>query len=131
MRWQLHSVAPARQGNVVILTVLGERVHGLDITSNTVDYELTFNDQSKTRLVYGLISSMCRKAEETRERERERPFETPLMSALLENCVRVYRLKKGERLEEASSRSSLFLVRTGEVRLVTKCAPSSPLPPHP
>jgi len=117
---QLHSVAPARQANVIIVTLLGERVHGLDIAANTFDYELTFNDPSKTRFVYNLLSSMCRKAEETRERERIRPFETPLMSSLLENCSSVFRLKKGERLEEASSKSSLFLVRTGEIRLVTR-----------
>jgi hypothetical protein len=102
------------------VTLLGERVHGLDIAANTVEYTFAFNDSFQTRQIYHQLSSMCKKAEEKRERERQRPFETPIMSSLLEKCSVVHRIRKGEKLRQASSNSSLFLVCTGEIRLQVK-----------
>ena len=117
----MHSVAPAEDSNnkSIILTCLGERVHGLDIVANLIEFRFTFRDSSQTRHMYHALSSMCKKAEEIRGRERIRPFETASMSQLLERCSRVHFLKKNENLPEASTKSSLFLVRTGEIRLVT------------
>jgi len=119
---QLHSVSPGEDdaNTTLQMTLLGERVHGLDIAANVVEYKFTFNDSLKTRLIYHHISSMCKKAEETRARERQRPFETPVMSSLLETCSLVHRIKKGDVLREASSKSSLFLVCSGEIRLKVK-----------
>lgn len=119
---QLHSVSPGGdEANTTLhITLLGERVHGLDIAANVVEYSFTFNDTDKTRQIYHQISSMCKKAEQIRERERQRPFETAVMSSLLETCSVVHRIKKGEVLKEASSKSSLFLVCSGEIRLQVK-----------
>ena len=104
----------------MLITLLGERVHGLDIAANVSEYRFTFTDAAKTRHLYYQISSMCKKAEEIRQHERVRPFQTPIMSALLETCSVVHRVKKGDVLKEASSKSSLFLVCSGEIRLQVK-----------
>jgi len=118
---QMHSVAPADESqSTIVLTLLGERVHGLDIAANIIDYELSFKDNTHTRHLYHVLSGLCKKAEEARERDRIRPFDSPAMSVVIENSAKVFRLKKGELLVDATSNPSLFLVRTGEIRLHTK-----------
>jgi hypothetical protein len=119
---QLHSVSPGDDDAYATLqvTLLGDRVHGLDIAANVVEYKFAFNDSAKTRNIYYYISSMCKKAEEIRKRERLRPFETPVMASLLENCSIVHRMQQGQPLQAASSKSSLFLVCSGEIRLQVK-----------
>ena len=51
--------------------------------------QVSFHDTRQGMLVYTLLSSMCRKAEETRERERFKPFDAPFMTNLLESCSTV------------------------------------------
>lgn len=103
----------------VLVSVLGQGVDGLDIEANVTRFEFEFHTYSEMLVVYNLLSLMCRKAESLREREKFKPFETPSMTTLLENCCKVHHVKAGETIDEASKKSSLFLVRVGEIRLIT------------
>ena len=76
----------------------------------------TSGETSQAARAYALLSNMCRRAEDMREREKFKPFDSPAMTRVLEVCSSVYTLKKGEVLVEARANDSLFLVRTGEVR---------------
>jgi len=120
---KLRAVNPADDSvcdHGLIVTVLGQRVQGLDIIANVIKYQLTFHGNAETIQVYNQLSTLCRKAELLRERESFKPFETPVMTRVLERCATVHQIKKGDRLVQASTSDSLFLVRTGEVRLVTR-----------
>jgi hypothetical protein len=82
-------------------------------------YGMIFHESSQAARAYALLSNMCRRAEDMREREKFKPFDSPALTRVLEVCSSVYTLKKGEVLVEARTNDSLFLVRTGEVRLMT------------
>lgn len=69
----------------LVLAILGKRILGLDIQANVVRFGIEFHHETNlTTKVYNLLSQMCRKAEEMREREKFKPFDSPEMTRVLE-----------------------------------------------
>ena len=116
---QLHSVAykSDSQQNTLVLMVQGELVHGLELVANIREYEFTFHAIESVQQMSIWLREMCKKAHEMRERNRKRPFDAPHMLYLLEKCSKVHTLKKGGVLKEGSKTTSLFIVRTGCIKL--------------
>jgi len=111
----LLSVSPNCQYNSLVVTTAGrhsrQELHGRD-------FVFSFFGSPQMAIVYKLVSEMCVKAEMMRERGQFRPFETPAMSRVMEKCTEVHNVRRGERLQVAEG-DSLFLVRSGELRLTT------------
>ena len=95
----------------------GDLVQGLELVANMRAYEFTFDSLESVQQMSMWLSEMCTKAHEARERLREKPLESPHMHFLLEKCSKVHLLKKGQVLKEASASTSLFIVRSGCVKL--------------
>lgn len=118
---QLHSVSPHELRS----SIHKQPSHAIDLrvwidhNATVVTYVITFNDSDTYRECYETISHECKRAEILRAQERIRPFESTCMADLLEKCAIVHRLKKDERLVEASVNVSLFLICSGECRLLS------------
>ena len=116
---QLHAVhrKSLAQPNCLILEVNGERLSGLELVTNIRHYEVYFQSTGALQQICSRLQEMCKKAEEKRERQRQRYFETPHMHFLLEKCSRVHQLRKGQTMDEAATTDSLFIVRHGLIKL--------------
>ena len=115
---QLHKAYPkAGSHKTLIIEVQGDRLYGLELLTNMRCYEISFNSVDTFQQVLHRLEEMCVKAEERRQQQRRRYFESAHMQVLLEKCSRVHQLRKGMSLTEAASTDSLFVVRTGQIKL--------------
>jgi hypothetical protein len=119
---QLHSVSPhePRTSNQsqAPSDAIDLRIRS-DHDASVATYVIAFNDYSTYRECYDRISHACHVAEGLRAQEQFRPFQSSCMAGLLEKCSILHRLKKDERLLEASANTSLFLICSGECRLIS------------
>ena len=63
------------------------------------------------------LAQLCQKADEARTRHRERPFESPHMRSLLDQCAKAHALKKHGVFKEGSQEKSLFILRSGCIKM--------------
>ena len=66
-------------------------------------YEFSFQSMEAVQQARLRLQEMCKKAEEKRERQRQRYFESPHMHFLLERCSRVHTLRKGQTMTQAAT----------------------------
>ena len=113
-----HETAPCRDGTTadhsMDLRVACESSHKVKT------YVITFPKYDTYRDCYDLLSTACKTGEVLRQDETHRPFESPCMAELLERCSIVHRVKAGDKLHEACMSKSLFLICSGECRLITR-----------
>jgi len=116
---RVHSVylKSAAQSKSLVLQVQGARLHGLELVTNMRSYEFSFQSMEAVQQARLRLQEMCKKAEEKRERQRQRYFESPHMHFLLERCSRVHTLRKGQTMTQAATTDSLFVVSTGQIKL--------------
>ena len=121
------------QSRNLVLQVQGARLHGLELVTNMRSYEFSFQTMEAVQQARLRLQEMCKKAEEKRERQRQRYFESPHMHFLLERCSRVHTLRKGQTMTQAATTDSLFVVSNGQVFACTcscSCSSSSSLIVH-
>eukprot|EP00960_Hanusia_phi_P021878 648446-Hanusia_phi.AAC.3 len=116
---QLLSVFYKSEGvhNTVTLQIQGERIQGLELLANLREMDLTFHGEHRLQQIYSLLLNLCKKGNEVRDRQREKPFERPHMTKIFEKCAKVHQLRKGQVLKEGSTTDSLFVIRTGSIKL--------------
>jgi len=115
---QLHAVYPKLGSQkTLVIEVQEGRLHGLDLLTGIRCYEISFNSVDTLQQVLQRLREMCIKADERRQQQRYRYFESSHMLVLLEKCSCVHQLRKGMSLPEAASTDSLFVVRTGYIKM--------------
>ena len=81
-------------------------------------YEFHLQTHEKAMQVYDLLCSMQRLAKQSYDNRSKNPIESNFFNEVLELCSQVHTVQPGERLVQVTLTDSLFVVRSGSVKII-------------